>query len=149
MNAIPPADQIRESWALPLRDAGDAVRLTMDGLEEVPAGAGAEDLQASGDPAPGEPAPAGRGRANGRTAMLRVPPHLAAVEVTLSVEIGRRQLPLSQLLDVEPGQLFELDRLTDEPVSVLLNGTPFARGEVVAIGERFGIRLTEIEGQAP
>ncbi len=128
MNAIPPTAQMTDGKARPRRAAGEAVRLTMDGQDEPPPAAAAA----------AEPA-----------APPAVPPHLAAVEVSLSVEIGRRQLPLAELLAVEPGRIFELDRLTDEPVMVLVNGTPFARGEVVAIGERFGIRLTAIEGQAP
>jgi flagellar motor switch protein FliN/FliY len=73
-----------------------------------------------------------------------VPTHLAQIEVTLSVEIGAHRIALRDLLAVEPGQLFQLDRLTAEPVTVLANGRPFARGEVVAIGDRFGVRLIDI-----
>ncbi len=74
----------------------------------------------------------------------QVPPQLAAIEVTLSVEVGNRLVPLRELLAVEPGQLFALDRMTNEPVTILVNGRPFAQGEVVAMGERFGVRLLEI-----
>ncbi|MCG2841957.1 FliM/FliN family flagellar motor switch protein [Sandaracinobacter sp. RS1-74] len=73
-----------------------------------------------------------------------VPPQLAAIEVALSVEVGSRMIPLRELLSVEPGQLFALDRMTSEPVTILVNGRPFARGEVVAIGERFGVRLLDL-----
>lgn len=75
---------------------------------------------------------------------LAVPPHLAGIEVTLSVEIGSHRLPLKDLLSVDPGQLFALDRMTSDPVSILVNGKPFAQGEIVAIGDRFGVRLLDI-----
>ena len=73
-----------------------------------------------------------------------VPAQLASIEVTLSVEIGNRLVPLRDLLTVEPGQLFALDRMTHEPVTILVNGKPFAHGEVVAMGERFGVRLLDL-----
>ena len=73
-----------------------------------------------------------------------VPAQLASIEVTLSVEVGNRLVPLRELLTVEPGQLFALDRMTHEPVTILVNGKPFAHGEVVAMGERFGVRLLDI-----
>lgn len=73
-----------------------------------------------------------------------VPPQLASIEVTLSVEIGSKMVPLRELLALEPGQLFALDRMTTEPVTILVNGKPFAHGEVVAIGERFGVRLLDL-----
>lgn len=75
-------------------------------------------------------------------------PLLAGIEVTLSVEIGNHRLPLAELMAIDPGQIFALDRLTSEPVSVLVNGKPFARGEIVALGDRFGVRLLELEAQA-
>jgi len=73
-----------------------------------------------------------------------IPAQLAAIEVLLSVEVGCHRLPLRDLLGVEAGQLFTLDRMTSEPVTVLVNGRPFASGEIVAIGERFGVRLLDI-----
>ena len=71
-------------------------------------------------------------------------PLLAGIEVTLSVEIGSHRLPLRDLMTVDPGQIFALDRMTNEPVSVLVNNKPFARGEIVAIGDRFGVRIVEL-----
>ncbi len=75
---------------------------------------------------------------------LAMPPQLAGIEVTLTVEIGSHRLPLKDLLSIDPGQLFALDRMTTEPVSILVNGKPFAHGEIVAIGDRFGVRLLDI-----
>jgi len=60
------------------------------------------------------------------------------------VEVGGLNIALKDLMSVEPGQLLALDRMTSEPVSVLVNGKPFARGEIVAIGDRYGVRLLEI-----
>ena len=79
-----------------------------------------------------------------RDQLAGVPAQLAAIEVLLSVEVGSHRLPLRDLLGVEAGQLFTLDRRTSEPVTVLVNGRPFAAGEIVAIGEHFGVRLLDI-----
>jgi flagellar motor switch protein FliN/FliY len=89
---------------------------------------------------PGATAPPGARR----KAAPAMPAQLAGIEVTLSVEVGTHRLPLRDLMAVDPGQIFPLDRMTSEPVSILVNGRPFARGEVVAIGDRFGVRLLDI-----
>lgn len=73
-----------------------------------------------------------------------VPMRLAGIEVTLTVQLGRRQVALRDLLSSAPGQLFALDQLTDEPVDILVNGQLFARGEVVSIGDQFGVRLVAL-----
>ncbi len=76
--------------------------------------------------------------------MGAVPAQLAGVEVTLSVEVGTKRLTLRELLNVEPGTLFALDRMTNEPVTVLVNGRAFAHGEIVSVDDRFGVRLVAI-----
>lgn len=97
----------------------------------------AEQVSIAIDPPPEEPVrPA--------AAQISVPPHLSAIEVTLSVEVGSQRLTLADLLAVEPGQLFQLDRMTAEPVDILVNGRRFGRGEVVAMGDRYGVRLTAL-----
>ena len=66
------------------------------------------------------------------------------IPVTLSMEIGRTELPISSLLQLNQGSVVELDRLAGEPMDVLINGTLIAHGEVVVINEKFGIRLTDV-----
>jgi flagellar motor switch protein FliN/FliY len=66
------------------------------------------------------------------------------VPVTLSMEIGRTSLNIRSLLQLNQGSIVELDRLAGEPLDVLVNGTLIARGEVVVINEKFGIRLTDV-----
>ncbi len=73
-----------------------------------------------------------------------LPPQFAQIELSLTVEVGSLNISLKELVLVEPGQLLALDRMTNEPVSVLVNGKPFARGEIVAVGDRYGVRLLEI-----
>ena len=90
-----------------------------------------------------------RARASGQDggralASFGMPSQLTGIEVTLSVQIGTHQLSLRDLLTVEPGLLVPLDRMTSEPVDILVNGRLFARGEVVAIGDRFGVRLLSL-----
>ncbi len=73
---------------------------------------------------------------------------LQDVNMTLSIALGHAEISLQDLLELDEQSLVELDRLVDEPVEVRLNGKLFARGEVITAGDRFGIRLTEIAGQA-
>jgi flagellar motor switch protein FliN len=66
------------------------------------------------------------------------------VPVTLSMEIGRTQINIRSLLQLNQGSVVELDRFAGEPLDVLVNGTLVAHGEVVVINEKFGIRLTDV-----
>jgi flagellar motor switch protein FliN/FliY len=69
---------------------------------------------------------------------------LSAVPVDLSVEIGRTRITVGETLELREGSVITLDRMAGEPVDLLVNGTPIARGEVVVIDEQFGLRLTEV-----
>jgi len=66
------------------------------------------------------------------------------VPVTLSMEIGRAQINIRNLLQLNQGSVVELDRFAGEPLDVLVNGTLIAHGEVVVINDKFGIRLTDV-----
>jgi flagellar motor switch protein FliN/FliY len=66
------------------------------------------------------------------------------VAVTLALEVGRARMPIRDLLQLAPGAIVELDRLAGEPLDVLVNGVRIARGEVVVVNEKFGIRLTDV-----
>jgi flagellar motor switch protein FliN/FliY len=69
---------------------------------------------------------------------------LQDVDVRLSVEVGATQLKLRELLAMGESSVIELDRHANELLDVLVNGTLIGRGEVVTVGERFGIRMTEL-----
>ena len=66
------------------------------------------------------------------------------IEVELTVEVGRAELTIRDLLRLNEGSVLELDRLAGDPLAILVNGTKIAKGEVVMIGERFGIRFGEV-----
>jgi len=66
------------------------------------------------------------------------------IAVTLSMEIGRTEISIQNLLQLNQGSVVELDRLAGEPMDVLVNGTLIAHGEVVVVNEKFGIRLTDV-----
>lgn len=69
---------------------------------------------------------------------------LANVKVRMTVEVGRTQISIEELLRLSEGAVVELDRMAGDPLDILVNGTPVATGEVVVVGERFGIRLGDI-----
>jgi flagellar motor switch protein FliN/FliY len=69
---------------------------------------------------------------------------LTDVALELTVEVGRTHMTLGQALALGPGSVITLDRLADQPVDLLVNGMPVARGEVVVIDDVFGLRVTQI-----
>ena len=103
-------------------------------------GTGANDRRAPDSPMRGAPTPGALPAAS-----------LGAVRdiaVTMSMEIGRTRLTIAELMRLGEGSVVELERLADEPLDVFVNGTLVARGEAVVVGERFGLRLTEVVGGA-
>ena len=77
----------------------------------------------------------------GGTENLRV---LENIDVALTVEVGGAEIKIRELLRLGEGSVVELDRLAGDPLDILANGTMIAKGEVVMVGERFGVRFTEI-----
>ena len=76
----------------------------------------------------------------GSSENLRV---LENIEVKLT-EVGSTEIKIRDLLRLNEGSVVELDRLAGDPLDILANGTTIAKGEVVMVGERFGIRFTEV-----
>ena len=66
------------------------------------------------------------------------------VPLELAVEIGRTRMTIGETLGLGPGSIITLNRLAGEPVDLLVNGKPIARGEVVVLDEEFGLRVTEV-----
>ena len=69
---------------------------------------------------------------------------LMDVSMRVTVELGRTRMPLAQILDLQKGSVVELERLAGEPVDVFVNDSLVARGEVVVVDDRFGVRITEM-----
>lgn len=69
---------------------------------------------------------------------------LQDVDVKLTVEIGSTTLTLRELLALGESSVIELDRAADELLDVFVNGTLIGRGEVVTVGDKFGVRMTEL-----
>jgi flagellar motor switch protein FliN len=70
-------------------------------------------------------------------AMLDVP-------LRLTVELGRAELPLAEVLALKPGSVVELDRFPGEPLDMYANGRLIARGEIIVLNDIFGFRVTDI-----
>ena len=72
------------------------------------------------------------------------------VPVSLSIELGACQLPMREVLQLQVGSVVQLDKPADAPVDLTVNGKLIARGEVVVIEDRFGVKITEvIAGSSP
>jgi len=112
---------------------------TEDGSVPVkPESKDAGEFQAADFQEVGEPA--GEVTANG-TPDLDI---VMDVPVTLSLEVGRTKMSVGNLLKLTQGTVVELDRLAGEPLDVLVNGQLLARGEIVVINDKFGIRLIDV-----
>lgn len=86
-----------------------------------------------------EPADSNGLNGNGRSMDL-----LKDVEMDVSVELGRIELPLGKVLQLSKGSVIELEKLAGEPVDILVNGHCIAQGEVVVIDEHFGVRIANL-----
>jgi len=66
------------------------------------------------------------------------------IPLEVSVELGRTKIPISDLLQLGQGSVIELAKMTGEPLEILVNQRLVARGEVVVINDKFGVRLTDV-----
>jgi len=66
------------------------------------------------------------------------------VQVELTLEIGRRRMRIADVLKLSPGQTLELAKAAGEPLDIFVNGKLLGRGEAVVVGDRYGVRITEI-----
>ncbi len=69
---------------------------------------------------------------------------LLDIPLDVCVEIGKTRMQIKELLQLGQGSVIELDKLAGEPMEVIVNGRLIARGEVVVVNEKFGVRLTDI-----
>ena len=118
--------------------------VTEQPLEDFAADAVLSDAFAETDPAGEQLQAAASGDARTDADLAR----LHAVPVELAVEIGRTRMTIGDTLGLGPGSIITLNRMAGEPVDLLVNGRPIARGEVVVIDEEFGLRVTEVVGSA-
>ena len=113
----------------------EAAKEDFDALDDIgdidAAGEGDDDL---GDD---EAAPAASGETKSLDLILDIP-------LTVAVELGRSKMLINDLLQLGQGSVIELAKLVGEPLEVLVNQKLVARGEVVVVNEKFGVRLTDI-----
>jgi flagellar motor switch protein FliN/FliY len=81
-------------------------------------------------------------------AFAHTPEFLMDVRISVSVEVGRVQIPLREVMDLGPGAVIELQHSASEPVEIFANGRCIGRGEIVVVGEYFGVRITELGASA-
>lgn len=80
------------------------------------------------------------------------PPNLNLVldvPVSLTIELGSAQLPMREVLQLNVGSVVQLDKPADGPVELSVNGKLIARGEVVVVEDRFGVKISEVLGNGP
>ena len=101
------------------------------------------ELNASGMPEDLEPNPSAEDFQLSHPGNIN-PDVLQNISVTLSIEVGRAQIKIKDLMRLTQGSVVELDRIAGEPLDLLVNNTVVAQGEVVLVNDRYGIRLTRV-----
>ena len=84
------------------------------------------------------------GESDGKASMMNELDMILDIPVQIAVELGRTKITIKNLLQLAHGSVVELDAMAGEPMSVFVNGTLIAQGEVVVVNDKFGIRLTDI-----
>jgi flagellar motor switch protein FliN/FliY len=131
---------LADEWAAALEEQGDT-----DGAEEDPWAAALEEQAAAEAEQPkADPAPVAQLSDEGKRRTDVDLDMVLDIPVTISMEIGRTQISIRNLLQLSQGSVVELDRLAGEPMDVLVNDTLIAHGEVVVVNDKFGIRLTDV-----
>jgi flagellar motor switch protein FliN len=69
---------------------------------------------------------------------------LIDLSLPVSIELGKTQMVIKDILELERGSIIEFDKMASEPVDILINGKKMAEGEVVVIDKHFGIRITSL-----
>lgn len=110
------------------------------------AAAMAEQAIAEAGPASAQPAQIfpSFGETGGKASMMNELDMILDIPVQMAVELGRTKITIKNLLQLAHGSVVELDAMAGEPMSVFVNGTLIAQGEVVVVNDKFGIRLTDI-----
>jgi flagellar motor switch protein FliN len=96
------------------------------------------------------------GHAAGRSTGAAVDPNTLAsalgfvldVDLNVAVEVGRVQLPVRRVMELRAGSVIELQRSASDPVEIYANNRCIGRGEIVVVGEQFGVRVTELRASS-
>ncbi|MEK6709946.1 MAG: flagellar motor switch protein FliN [Nitrospinota bacterium] len=107
------------------------------------AAVGTEEGEAAGGWAGGEDASAAGGLATGAEGPINID-LIMDLPLQLVVELGRTKMLINDLLQIGQGSVIELNKQVGEPLDILVNGKLVARGEVVVVRDKFGIRITDV-----
>lgn len=126
LEAVIPADQVPG-------DEAEGGGLNQNAVNDILSGVGVPDTP----PAPGPTGPMPR----------PAPPNLDMIldiRLVVKARLGRVEMPIAEILSLGPGSIIEVGHLVDEPIELLVNDKLIARGDVVVVDEKFGLRITEI-----
>jgi len=151
--ALKPSDDVEAAMLQMLQEAGQAggagaaagdfSQQAVDGMLEAAGGSALSDMGAALPPPPPMSA-----SSSAFSSALGIPPEnvsrLLDVRLTVSIELGRVQVPIRDIIGWTEGSLVEIEKVAGEPVDVLVNEKLFAHGEVVVIAENFGVRITQM-----
>jgi flagellar motor switch protein FliN/FliY len=114
-------------------------------IGQAPSAVGDPTFEGDLEVNPAEFAPLMPNGARGESAGIDL---LLDVTLQVSVELGRTRMTIGDVLALRSGSVIELDKLAGEPADILVNGSLIARGEVVVVDEKFGVRVMEVVSRA-
>lgn len=136
---VPSADQASRAFQLKAGDRAWTILIRDDLVRDE---LRAQPVAASPEPdAPATAPPVAPGAEKGLSPGIEL---LLDVELETSLRFGSREMPLGELLDLEPGDVVQLDRNVADPVDLIVGDKIVARGEVVLVNGNFGLRVTEV-----
>jgi flagellar motor switch protein FliN/FliY len=127
-----------EQAASPLGD------VKMGDIGAALAAAGSQNAEGGGAPGAGGGTGAASGNAQGGGLQVQSLDFILDIPLKVTVELGRSKMAIRDILQLAQGSVVELSKFAGEPLEVLVNEKLIARGEVVVVNEKFGIRLTDI-----
>jgi len=137
-----PSGEEQAAAQTPKADSEDAMLQMLDDLPHEGAGQKVDDISFdNASVSKAEFQQLSQTQVKGKAASIDL---LMDVSLPVSIELGRTQLSISEILSLGPGSVVELARLAGEPVDVMVNHKLVARGEVVVVDENFGVRITQL-----
>jgi len=134
------AENEEDLWAAAAEDLAQQKEMLRKASEPQPAAEKAPEPASAAKPAPRAPSGA-VGLKNEPSEIDRI----LDIPLQITVELGRTKMLINDLLQLGQGSVIELSKLVGEPLQVLVNDRLVAKGEVVVVNEKFGIRITEIQ----
>jgi flagellar motor switch protein FliN len=123
---------------MPSQDEIDSLLAQTKGETDIP------KMEESPAPVADRPAPTEASKPQESVEQVKNIDLILDIQLKLTARLGQMEMPVSEIIKLSPGSVIDIDRFVDEPVELVVNDRPIARGDIVVVQENFGIRISEI-----